>query len=121
MSRHSAIFRAVSRLRAPVLALLALLAPCPAAAGVIAVDAATYSLDGGPAVTGAWELAERLAVAGDAAVVVMGKEANPSSVQTLLQMLETLNIPTLLTKKPDYEALIARGVVKPQAASGTAP
>ncbi|MHC1787906.1 hypothetical protein [Solidesulfovibrio sp.] len=98
------------------LLLAALLTPPEAPAAVIQVDVNTYRVNGGPPVTAAWEIAERLAVAKDVAIVVMDKKATKGTVQTLMQILETLNVPTLFTKKGDYEILLKRGVIKPAAA-----
>lgn len=92
---------------------LALLLPGTALAGVIDVDGDTYSLDGGKPVEGAWEIAEKIAVAKDVAIIVMGKNAKPTIVQTMLQLLESLHVPTLLIKKADFKALVERGVIKP--------
>lgn len=116
MSRYRSRYRVPfpNRMMAAVLlAALALWWPATALAGVIDVEGDAYRLDGGKAVTGAWEVAERIAVTGDAAIVVMGKNAKPSAVQNMLQLLESLHVPTLLTKKADYKALVDRGVVKP--------
>lgn len=85
----------------------------PAEAGVVTIENDAYSLDGGRSVTGAWEVAEKIAVAHDTAVVVLGNNSKPSTVQTLLQLLENLHVPTLFTKKADYKALLERGVLKP--------
>lgn len=85
----------------------------PARAGVVAIENDAYSLDGGSPVTGAWEVAEKIAVARDVAVVVLGKNTRPATVQTLLQLLENLHVPTLFTKKADYKALRDRGVLNP--------
>jgi hypothetical protein len=108
------------RAASPQLARAACLAVCcllltaaPARSGVVTVENDAYSLDGGPAVTGAWEVAEKLAVARDVAVVVLGKNSRPSTVQTLLQLLENLHVPTAFTKKADYKALRERGVLVP--------
>lgn len=98
------------------LLLAVLLAPVPSPAAVIQVDVDTYRVNGGPSVTAAWEIAERLAVTKDVAIVVMDKKATKGTVQTLMQILETLNVPTLFTKKGDYEILLKRGVIKPAAA-----
>ena len=84
-----------------------------ARAGVVTIENDAYSLDGGRPVTGAWEIAEKIAVAKDAAVVVLGKNSRPATVQTLLQLLENLHVPTLFTKKADYKALCDRGVLNP--------
>ncbi|EHJ46318.1 hypothetical protein DFW101_0301 [Solidesulfovibrio carbinoliphilus subsp. oakridgensis] len=93
--------------------LFALALRATALAGVIDVEGDAYRLDGGRPVTGAWEVAEKIAVAKDAAIVVMGKNAKPSAVQNILQLLENLHVPTLLTKKADYKPLVERGVLKP--------
>ena len=97
-----------------LLAILAVPESVPAA--VIQVDVNSYRVDDGPPVTAAWDIAERLAVAKDVAIVVMDKKATKATVQTLMQILETLNVPTLFTKKGDYEILLKRGVIKPAAA-----
>ncbi len=116
MSRHSRIFRHWSGragwLIAPLLA-AALLVPPAATAGVIAVDRDTYRLDGGKPVTGMWEIAERIAYAKDAAIVVMEPKSSATLVQNLLQLLEGLKVPTLLLKRADYQALVDRGVLRP--------
>ncbi len=112
------------RLRARRVCLLSLLIPClsillagalcpSARAGVVRIKGNTYSLDGGRPVTGAWEVAEKIAVANDVAVVVLDSQASPVTIQTLLQLLENLHVPTLFTKQADYKALLARGVIKP--------
>ena len=85
----------------------------PAWAGVVTIENDAYSLDGGRPVTGAWEIAEKIAEAKDTAVVVHGKNSRPATVQTLLQLLENLHVPTLFTKKADYKALRDRGVLNP--------
>jgi hypothetical protein len=116
MSRHLHAFCASSRfVRIARLALLVavLLAPAMARAGVIWVDVDSYRLDGGKAVTGPWEIAERIAVAGDVAIIVMDEKSSQTTIQTMLQLLATLKVPTLLTKKNDYKALVERGVIKP--------
>jgi hypothetical protein len=95
------------------LLLVALLLPATVPAAVIQVDVDTYRVNGGPPVTAAWEIAERLSVAKDVAIVVMDKKATKATVQSLMQILETLNVPTLFTKKGDYEILLKRGVIKP--------
>lgn len=113
--------RNLSRRNVPGLAAVLLLTLCltgpalpsPAAAGVVTIENDAYRLDGGQPVTGAWEIAEKLAVARDTAVVVLGGRSKPETVQTLLQLLENLHVPTLLTKKADYKALVDRGVLKP--------
>ncbi|WP_075356208.1 hypothetical protein, partial [Desulfovibrio sp. DV] len=92
------------------LLLAALAFPARAPAAVIQVDVDSYRVNGGPPVTAAWEIAERLAVAKDVAIVVMDKKATKATVQSLMQILETLNVPTLFTKKGDYELLVKRGV-----------
>ncbi|MFU2208104.1 hypothetical protein [Solidesulfovibrio sp. C21] len=102
----------------PVPALLALLTAlalyaATAMAGVITVKDNTYSLDGGRPVTGAWEVAEKIAVGKDVAIVVMEEKANPTTIQIMLQLLESLHVPTLLTKRADYKPLVDRGVIKP--------
>ena len=97
----------------PVLLAASLLWPAIARAGVIAITGETYSLDGGPPVSGSWELAEKIAVAGDVAIVVADKNVKPDTLQTLLQLLYSLKVPTLLAKKADYKILVDRGVVKP--------
>lgn len=94
----------------------ALLTPAPTPAAVIRVDVDTYRVNGGPPVTAAWDVAERIAVAKDVAIVVMDQKATKATVQTLMQLLETLNVPTLFTKKGDYDILVKRGVIKPSAA-----
>jgi hypothetical protein len=88
----------------------------PAAAAVIQVGVDSYRVNGAPPTTAAWEVAERLAVAKDVAIVVMDPKATKATVQTLMQNLETLKVPTLFTKKVDYEVLVKRGIVKPNTA-----
>ncbi|MFP5259177.1 MAG: hypothetical protein ACLGQH_09150 [Acidobacteriota bacterium] len=106
----------VPRLLSLSLLLSALLLPAPAPAAVIRVDGSAYRVNGGPPVTAAWDIAERLAVSKDTAIVVMDKKAGKTSVQTLIQILEALNVPTLFTKNEDYDILVKRGVIKPSAA-----
>lgn len=119
MSRHSRSRRPVpsrfGRAAATALAglLCALALGATALAGVIDVEGDAYRLDGGRPVTGAWEVAEKIAVAKDTAIVVMGKNAKPSAVQNMLQLLESLRVPTVLTKKVDYTPLVERGVLRP--------
>lgn len=114
MSRYPRVF---ARLAAParIALLLAILlaVPIPAPAGVIAVDRSTYRLDGGKPVTGMWEIAERIAYAKDVAIVVMEPASSALAVQDLLQLLETLKVPTVLLKRTDYKTLVDRGVLKP--------
>ncbi|KHK00521.1 hypothetical protein [Desulfovibrio sp. TomC] len=95
------------------LLLASLAVPARVPAAVIQVDVDSYRLNGGPPVTAAWEIAERLSVAKDVAIVVMDQKATKATVQTLMKNLETLNVPTLFTKKGDYEILLKRGVIKP--------
>lgn len=97
------------------LACLACLAG-PARAAVIEVGVDSYKVNGGPPETAAWDLAERLAMAKDVAIVVMNPKANKGTVQILMQNLETLKIPTLFTKKADYDAFLKRGFIKPSPA-----
>lgn len=112
MSRRNRLFAALA-------ALTCLAGPwlggfdAPALAGVVVVENDAYSLDGGRPVVGAWEVAEKIAVAHDTAVVVLGSNVKPATIQTMIQLLESLHVPTLLTKKADYKALLERGVVKP--------
>ena len=118
MSRHSrpcsaSSFPCRAAAKALAAAFCALALQSTALAGVIDVEGDAYRLDGGRPVTGAWEVAEKIAVARDAAVVVMGKNAKPSAVQNMLQLLENLHVPTLLTKKADYKPLVDRGVLRP--------
>ena len=74
MSRSKRRKAGMSRIaRLAALAALALVfCAAQARAGVIVIENDAYSLDGGRPVTGAWEIAEKLAVAKDAAVVVLG-------------------------------------------------
>ena len=72
-----------------------------------------YKVNGGAPETAAWDVAERLAMAKDVAIVVMNPKANKGTVQVLMQNLETLKIPTLFTKKADYDVLLKRGFIKP--------
>ena len=52
----------------------------------------------------------------------MDQKASSDRLQTLLQLLETLKVPTLFTKKADYKILLDRGVIQPTAAKpATAP
>jgi hypothetical protein len=116
MSRRPRRFPAGTLLgRVAVLAMLAapLLLAKPAPAGVIEIGPQTYRLDGGKPVTGMWEIAERLAYAKDTAIVVVDPKASANQVQPLLQLLETLKVPTVLTKKADYKILLDRGVLRP--------
>ena len=85
----------------------------PTRAAVIEVGVDSYKVNGGPPETAAWDVAERLAVAKDVAIVVMNPKANKGTVQVLMQNLETLKIPTLFTKKADYDVLLKRGFIKP--------
>lgn len=98
-----------------VVTALVLLAPGPAPAGVIVVSGDTYRLDDGKPVTGAWEIAEKLAYDKDAAIVVTEPQSAPAAVQTMLQLLQTLKVPTVLTRKADFEILLKRGVLRPHA------
>ncbi|WP_428559990.1 MAG: hypothetical protein ACP59X_15515 [Solidesulfovibrio sp. DCME] len=112
MSRRNPFLAALPALIC--LAALGLARPeATALAGVVVIENDAYSLDGGRPMTGAWEVAEKIAVARDTAVVVLGKNSKPATVQTLLQLLENLHVPTLFTKKADYKALLDRGVIKP--------
>lgn len=90
--------------------------PGPAQAAVIEVGVDAYKVNGGPAETAAWDVAERLAMAKDVAIVVMNPKANKGTVHILMQNLETLKIPTLFTKKADYDVLLKRGFIKPHPA-----
>jgi len=90
-----------------------LMAPAASGAGVIVVKGDTYSLDGGSPVTGMWEIAEKVAYAKDAAIIVLAPDAGASSVQALLRLLESLKVPTILTKKQDYNYLVAHGILHP--------
>jgi len=103
------------------LLLAALLFPAAAPAAVIQVEVDAYRVNGGPPVAAAWDIAERLAVAKDVAIVVMDKKATKGTVQTLMQILESLNVPTLFTKKGDYEILLKRGFIQPSPAKAPAP
>ena len=85
----------------------------PAWAGVIWIGPTTYRLDNGPAMTGMWEIAEKLAYTKDAAVVVVEPKAPSSLVQPMLQLLESLKVPTALIRQADYKALLDRGVLHP--------
>ncbi len=88
-----------------------ILCAAPALAGVIRVDVNSYRLDGGKPVPGPWEIAEKLATADDVAIVVMEPQATPFMVQSMLQLLETLKVPTVLTKSADYKAFVDRGLL----------
>jgi hypothetical protein len=118
MSRHPHVFRSLSlavraaRLTTLVVA-LCLCLPARVPAGVIYIDVNSYRLDGGPRISGPWEIAEKLAVAHDVAIIVMDSKATQTMIQGMLQLLETLKIPTLLTKEADYKALVDRGVIRP--------
>ena len=119
MSRHTRFPKASSlavRVAGPALLAALLSLPCPAPAGVIRVDVGTYRLDDGPAVEGAWEIAEKLAVSKEAAIVVMEKSSTMTMVQNMLQLLETLKVPTVFTKRADYDVLVDRGVLRPDKA-----
>jgi hypothetical protein len=97
-----------------LLAVLALfLGAAPVLAGVVEIGPETYRLDNGKPVTGMWEIAEKLAYAKDAAIVVVDPKAPVSLVQPLLKLLETLKVPTALVKKADYKILLERGVLHP--------
>lgn len=85
----------------------------PAWAGVVRIGPSAYRLDNGPAVTGMWEIAEKIAYAKDVAVVVVDPKAPASQVQPLLQLLESLKVPTVLTRQADYPELVKRGVLRP--------
>lgn len=106
MSRYHPIFRAL-------LVACTVLCATEAKAGVISVSGNSYRLDGGPTVTGAWEIAEKIMVARDVAIVVMEAKTKPETVENLLSLLENLKVPTLLTKRSDYKALVKRGVIHP--------
>lgn len=106
----------VPRLLSVCLLLSALLLPAVAPAAVVRVEGTAYRVNGGPPVTAAWDIAERLAVSKDTAIVVMDKKAAKASLHTLMQILEALNVPTLFTKSEDYDILVKRGVLKPSAA-----
>jgi len=124
MSRHPhALCAPAAKVAIALLAVACLFStPAIAPAGVISVDVDAYRLDGGQPVTGPWEIAEKLAVAKDVAIVVMDQKASSDRLQTLLQLLETLKVPTLFTKKADYKILLDRGVIQPTAAKpATAP
>jgi hypothetical protein len=112
MSRYPRRFPARFLLGPAVLYLLLAL-PAASPAGVVTIRGATYSLDGGKPVTGAWELAEKIAVAKDAAILVMEPQADPTAIQIMLQLLESLHVPTLLTKQADFKPLVERGVLHP--------
>ena len=103
------------RVRALAALLLAVLVGLagPARAGVVWIGPTHYRLDNGPAVTGMWEIAEKLAYAKDAAVVVVDPKAPASLVQPLLRLLEALKVPTVLTRKADYQELVKRGLLRP--------
>lgn len=87
--------------------------PPRVAAGVIVIQGNTYSLDGGQPMTGMWEIAEKIAYAKDAAIIVLSPDAAAGSVQSLLRLLESLKVPTILTKKNDYKYLVDHGVLRP--------
>lgn len=114
MSRQHRPFPAFLRLLLPaLLAVVVLLAPQPLPAGVILIGPDSYRLDDGPPVAGAWEIAEKLAYAKDVAIVVMEPKAGGDQVQTMVQLLETLKVPTIMTKQADYKILLDRGVLRP--------
>lgn len=92
---------------------LVLAVPTLSFGGVITVTGNTYSLDGGKPVTGPWEIAEQIAVSKDVAIVVMEKKANQTTIEIMLKLLESLHVPTVLTKKEDFKPLVDRGVLKP--------
>ena len=109
LSRHA-------RLLGGCLALALVCLAGPARAAVIEVGVDSYKVNGGAPETAAWDVAERLAMAKDVAIVVMNPKANKGTVQILMQNLETLKIPTLFTKKNDYDVLLKRGFIKPNPA-----
>ena len=106
LSRHA-------RLLGGCLALALVCLAGSAWAAVIEVGVDAYKVNGGAPETAAWDVAERLAMAKDVAIVVMNPKANKGTVQVLMQNLETLKIPTLFTKKADYDVLLKRGFIKP--------
>jgi len=112
LSRHARLLGGCLALALVCLAAL----PGSARAAVIEVGVDTYRINGGPAETAAWDVAERLAVAKDVAIVVTNPKANKGTVQVLMQNLETLKIPTLFTKKADYDVLLKRGFIRPNPA-----
>ena len=112
MSRHLHTFSMSCIILAGLAACL-LTVPDTAPAGVISIRGDTYSLDGGPAVTGAWEIAEKVMLARDAAIVIMEPKTKPEVVQNMLSLLENLKVPTLLTKRADFKELVKRGILKP--------
>jgi|GEM_PF-2958493 len=119
MSRHTRFPTASLlpvRIAGAALLAAALLLPGPALSGVVHVDGDAYRLDDGPAVPGAWEIAEKLAVSKEAAIVVMERNSTMAMVQNMLQLLETLKVPTVFTKRVDYDVLTDRGVLRPDKA-----
>ena len=109
LSRHARLLGGCLALAFFCLACLA----GPARAAVIEVGVDAYKVNGGAPETAAWDVAERLAMAKDVAIVVMNPKANKGTVQILMQNLETLKIPTVFTKKADYDVLLKRGFIRP--------
>ena len=120
LSRHARLLGGCLALAFVCLACLACLAG-PARSAVIEVGVDAYKVNGAAPETAAWDVAERLAMAKDVAIVVMNPKAHKGTVQILMQNLETLKIPTLFTKKADYDVLLKRGFIKPNPAPAPAP
>ena len=95
---------------------LLFLSPVALPAGVIRIEGNTYRLNNEQPVIGMWDIAEKLAYTKDVAIVVAAPDAAPTEVQSLLELLGTLKVPTLLTKKADYDQFVKRGILRPAAA-----
>jgi len=118
MSRHLRRFpaRPLPGWIALAVSVLLLFVPASLPAGVILVEGNTYRLDNDKPVTGMWDIAEKLAYTKDVAIVVVAPNADATQVQSMLQLLGTLKVPTVLTQKADYELLRKRGVLRPTTA-----
>lgn len=119
MSRHPHRFSVRGSVgRAAFLISLAglLLFPAVLQAGVIRIEGNTYRLNNERPVLGIWDIGEKLAYTKDVAIVVAAPDAAPRAVQSLLELLGTLKVPTVLTKKADYDQLVKRGVLRPSTA-----
>ncbi|QLA15319.1 hypothetical protein [Desulfolutivibrio sulfoxidireducens] len=106
-----------------IAALLLCLAASPAHSGVIFVGQTQYRLENGRTFLGPWDVVEETIMAKEVAIVVMEERSDQRMVQTLLQTLESMNVPTLFTKIRDYKILKERGVIvpHPKAAPKDAP
>ncbi len=103
--------------------LLGCLAANPARGWVISVGQTQYRMEDGRKFLGPWDVAEETIMAKEVAIVVMEDRADQRMVQTLLQTLESLEVPTLFTKARDFKVLKERGVIvpHPKAAAQPAP